>query len=99
MLVLFVIVIILVFFIRTWREPSAERQGNMIMYAYVLAIVFVLIGCPVVFWLSILRFGLSNTFHENPVLTIVGILETILGFVLIVFKAINSYKLTRNKEE
>lgn len=99
MLVFIVIVIVLALFIRAWREPSAERQGNMIMSAYILAIIFVLIGCPVVFWLSVLRFGLSNTFHENPVLTTVGILETILGFVLIVFKAINSYKSTRNKEE
>ena len=99
MLVFIVIVIVLAFFIHTWREPSTERQGNMIMYAYILAIIFVLIGCPVVFWLSVLRFGLSNTFHESPVLTILAILETIFGFVLIVFKVIKSYKSTHKKEE
>lgn len=69
-----------------WYLNFGKTNSNIsgIAWLYIIAILFILIASPIVFWLEIVRFGIAYPFKESPVIAIITILEVALMMVYVI---------------
>lgn len=80
------------YILKIWKEPSVKQKNNMVYFIYLSAFIFILVGSPLVFWLSMLKFGFSYPFYEEPVLTTITFLEIVIGSGIGISIFINKHK-------